>query len=96
MQIHIRTPQGQMTALEVQSDDTVLSVKKKIQNEQNTRVDLLRLFLKDTELDNTRSLASYGVVNGSTLRFIKRKFFTPTSFSVPLLRYQNCNSPGIA
>ena len=73
MLISVRTLQGQSIDLEVQPTDTIWNVKCKIQIKENIRTDLQRLVLANTPLENSRTLASYGIVQGSILNLILRK-----------------------
>lgn len=74
MLIDVRTLQGESTQLEVQPTDLVLSVKCKIQDTLNIRAALQRLVFEEASLENNRTLASYGIVQNSTLRLILRKY----------------------
>ena len=60
--------------LEVQPEDTVQNVKKKVQNEAKIRGDLQRLLFENKSLENSELLSSYGIADQSTLHLVLRKF----------------------
>ena len=65
---------GHTITLEVQPNDTVQNVKKKLQYEAKIRTDLQRLLFQNNSLENGRLLSSYGIVDESTLHLVLRKY----------------------
>lgn len=74
MKISVRTLDGRTITLEVQIDDTIQNVKRKLQKETKIRADLQRLLFENKSLENSRLLSSYGIVDESTLHLVLRKF----------------------
>lgn len=60
MQIFVETLAGKTISLKVDPSDTIYIVKVKIQDQQ-------RLAFNGEQLDDSRTLADYGVRDGSTL-----------------------------
>lgn len=74
MLIYARTFDGRTISLEgVQPDDIILTVKIKIQNQINLRVDLQRLVFRDQSLENYRTLSSYGIGEEGVLHLVESK-----------------------
>lgn len=74
MQISIRPLQGQEIKLEVQSTDTVESVKIKIQDQIGMRTDLQRLVFDNQSLKNNETLSTCKIVPGSVLQLLEREY----------------------
>jgi hypothetical protein len=72
MQVFVRISCGNTIALEVYASDTTLSVKAKIQSAAGFPPDAQRLVHASSTLDDTRSLASYGITKESTLGLLLR------------------------
>ena len=67
MQIHVKALNGKTTTLLVESSDTILSVKQKIQEREHITPQKQNLSFAGRKLEDGRSLADYNVVDGSTL-----------------------------
>ena len=74
MQISIRPLQGQEIKLEVQSTDTVESVKIKIQDQIGMRTDLQRLVFENQSLKNNETLSTCKIGPGSVLQLLEREY----------------------
>lgn len=59
MLLSVRTLDGKVIPVEVHSNDTVLTVKKKVQLKEAIRIDLQRLVFNNIELQNHQSLSDY-------------------------------------
>ncbi len=76
MRITVRTFDGHQIGLEeVQSEDTIQSIKRKIQTQEGIRIDLQRLLFENKSLDNDRTLSYYNIVDDSILHMVLRKYF---------------------
>ena len=67
MQIHVRTPQDKKITLDVNPDDTIKNIKKKVQKKEGIPVDEQRLLFGDDELENGPTLDDYRIPHGATL-----------------------------
>jgi len=76
MRITVRTFDAYQIVLEeVQSEDTIQSIKRKIQTQEGIRIDLQRLVFENKSLDNDRTLSYYNIVDDSILHIVLRKYF---------------------
>ena len=71
MQISVRTPRGRTIELEVLPEDTIDTIKAKIQEKEGIPPKLQRLKLSKIRLENGRDLATYNIQDGSTLDLSK-------------------------
>ena len=71
-QVFVRTLQGTSFPLSVSGDDTVLSVKRKIQNKENIPAMEQRLIYSGKQLDDERTLSDYKIENDATLHLLLR------------------------
>jgi transposase-like protein len=87
MQISVLTFEVKTIKLEeVQSNDTIQNIKKKIQSQEGIRTDLQRLVFSDKSLENTRTLSYYGIVDESILYLVMRKYSRNITFIRIMLR----------
>jgi hypothetical protein len=86
MRISVRTFEGRTIDLEVQSNDSIQNVKKKVQSQAGIRTDLQRLMFANQSLENSRLLSSYGVGDDSVLHLVLRKYFGYITFIRIMLR----------
>ena len=70
MQIFVKTLIGKTITLEVESDDTVESVKVKIQAEGNFPLHQQRLIFAGNQLENSRTLSYYNIQNKSNVHLM--------------------------
>ncbi|XP_071079152.1 uncharacterized protein [Haliotis cracherodii] len=67
MLIHVTSHLGQTTDLVVMADDTVLSLKEKIAEEEGTPVQHQRLIFLHQTMDDSRTMAEYRIRKGSVI-----------------------------
>jgi len=71
-QIFIKTLQGKNITLDVNDDDTIDSIKKKITEIEGIPVEQMRLVFNGKQLEDANTIRDYGIEGDSTVHLVLR------------------------
>ncbi|BAM39859.1 ubiquitin [Theileria orientalis strain Shintoku] len=72
LNLTVETMQGKSIQVQVSQNETVLDVKKKLEEEQTIPVDQQRLIYKGKLLENEKTIADYGIKDNEVLQLVLR------------------------
>ncbi|EFC50891.1 predicted protein [Naegleria gruberi] len=70
MQITVKTLNNRVLSLDVESNDTIESVKNQIFNKDGVPISEQRLIFAGKEMENDKTLLDYNIQKDSTLHFL--------------------------
>lgn len=72
MQVFVKSMSGKTLSVDVEPDESIESLKSKIQQKEGITPDQQRVVFEGKQLDSTKSISDYGIEEDSTLHLVLR------------------------
>lgn len=72
MQLFVKTLQGQTITADVEANDTISDLKRKITEKENLPATEQRIIYSGKQLDDDRTFADYNISDSATLHLLAR------------------------
>jgi len=71
--LYVKTLMGNVITLEVEENETIADIKKKIEQSENVPIEEQRLFINNKQLADNKTLKYYNIEDEDTIHLVLRK-----------------------